>query len=186
MEKGLARIFLKELLAPANIMSLLRIPITIVAVFFFDNLPLFITLMSLAALTDVLDGPIARRSRPTRFGPSIDGFADKTIVAIVAIFLFILGHVLLWQMLLVMTRDILVALIAFFVLFNRKKDRVIGRNISRWPSKLTTIGQFVALIWLMLRVPGLNYVVISVGVMGLIASVDYILFVKKILSARKG
>jgi CDP-diacylglycerol--glycerol-3-phosphate 3-phosphatidyltransferase/cardiolipin synthase len=77
----------------ANILTLLRIAaIPVVVICFYSPLdyarPLAAVLFSLAAVTDMVDGWVARRfGQTSRFGEFLDPVADKLMVAIVLVML---------------------------------------------------------------------------------------------------
>jgi CDP-diacylglycerol--glycerol-3-phosphate 3-phosphatidyltransferase/cardiolipin synthase len=77
----------------ANILTLLRIAsIPVVVVCFYSPLdyarPLAAVLFGLAAITDMIDGWVARRfGQTSRFGEFLDPVADKLMVAIVLVML---------------------------------------------------------------------------------------------------
>ena len=77
----------------ANILTLLRIAaIPVVVVCFYSPLdyarPLAAVLFGLAAITDLIDGWVARRfGQTSRFGEFLDPVADKLMVAIVLVML---------------------------------------------------------------------------------------------------
>ncbi|MBW2966981.1 CDP-alcohol phosphatidyltransferase family protein, partial [Candidatus Woesearchaeota archaeon] len=111
----------KELLRTANLLSLVRIPLAIIMVVFFDNKLLFVMLFVLALLSDKFDGIVARKRGPTKWGANIDGFCDKIFFGIIFIFLMVNGILLWWHVLVLLIRDIAVALLALFVLLHPKR-----------------------------------------------------------------
>ena len=74
-------------------------------------------LFTLACLTDVVDGAVARsRGQITRFGVLADPIADKTLVGSALIGLSLLGHVPWWATGVVLGREIAVTVIRMAVL----------------------------------------------------------------------
>lgn len=62
---------------PANLLTLCRIPLALGLLFTAPLYPLFFLFYTLAGITDMLDGPIARRSHTaSRAGARLDSIAD--------------------------------------------------------------------------------------------------------------
>ncbi|MBN1544211.1 CDP-alcohol phosphatidyltransferase family protein [Candidatus Woesearchaeota archaeon] len=171
--------FIYEFTRPANIISMVKIPLAVIMIIFFDNLVLFFIIFGLAMATDLLDGCVARKQGVTKYGAAFDGASDKLFFAILLIFMVLNSNMLLWQMLLLMIRDIAVAAMGAIFYFHPKVERIIPKMKSSWPSKLTTTGQFVAVMWAVLGFDHLNLVVYAVALTALIAAVDYAVFIKK-------
>ena len=78
-------------------------------------------LLCLAALTDLLDGWIARvRHTISSFGKIIDPVADKICMVSVVIFLIILREFPLWLFALILSRDVIIMLISALLIRNYK------------------------------------------------------------------
>jgi CDP-diacylglycerol--glycerol-3-phosphate 3-phosphatidyltransferase len=78
-------------------------------------------LLCLAALTDLLDGWIARlRHTISSFGKIIDPVADKICMVSVVIFLIILRGFPLWLFALILSRDVIIMLISALLIRNYK------------------------------------------------------------------
>jgi phosphatidylglycerophosphate synthase len=95
----------------------------------------------LAALTDLLDGALARRLGPSRFGSFVDPVADRLFMACAFGVVAFSGALTWWEVVGVLIRD-LVASVAFFVTAG------IGRPASipaRAGGKLVTVGQLLTL-----------------------------------------
>lgn len=79
----------KPRLGPADVLTLLRFPLA--AAFPFAPQPMArLALVAAAALTDVADGLLARRTGGSRWGPVLDPIADKTFM--VTAFISLAGH----------------------------------------------------------------------------------------------
>ncbi len=109
-----------------------------------------VVLFALAALSDALDGYIARHyNQQTRLGVILDPLADKFLM---------LGAVLtlsftpwpqkfpLWFPIVLISRDVISVAAAFVI------DRVAGHCHIRahWTGKVATVAQMVAILWVML------------------------------------
>jgi len=78
-------------------------------------------LMCLAALTDLIDGWIARiRHTISSFGKIIDPVADKICMVAVVIFLIILRGFPLWLFVLILSRDLIIMLTSGLLIRNYK------------------------------------------------------------------
>jgi phosphatidylglycerophosphate synthase len=104
-----------------------------------------------AGFTDWLDGFVARRfglNSPS--GVLLDATADKLLVFSVVLTLTATGIFAWWQMLLVIARDLSVAVVAAYVTFRRDWP-AFRRLVPRLTGKLTTGFQFAlfltVLIW---------------------------------------
>jgi CDP-diacylglycerol--glycerol-3-phosphate 3-phosphatidyltransferase len=120
----------------SNLLSLVRIALLVPILYFLlklDNADrvLAVGLMLMAALTDFLDGQIARRYRQeSEFGKVIDPLADKICTGAVVIALVSLGDVPFWFLLAVIGRDALILLGGIYI---AKTKKVIFH--SNWVGK---------------------------------------------------
>ena len=79
-----------------------------------------LAVIAIAGLSDFVDGQLARRfDSRSRFGEMADPLADKLLVAVVFIMLFLLGHLPAWLAVIVIVRDvvILAGALAYRLLF---------------------------------------------------------------------
>jgi len=91
-----------------------------------------------AGLSDLLDGYIARRFHAeTPLGALLDRIADKGFVVTVLLTWVWEGELQLWQVLLVMARDLLVGALALVAILRRDWS-AFGRMQVRMPGKVTT------------------------------------------------
>ena len=123
-----------------------------------------IGIFALAALSDALDGYIARHfNQKSRLGAILDPLADKLMLLSAIITLSFTGwrqHFPLWFPTLVIFRDL--ASIGGALLINH----VVGKCHVQphWTGKVSTFAQFTAVLWLMLDIPGLLWPTIVAGV----------------------
>ncbi len=134
---------------PSNALSLIRGPLGFL--FLIDNMIVRISVLFVAMLSDIVDGYLARKLKWTsRLGRLLDPAMDKLFVIIVLSILFYEGDMALWQVMMMLSRDI--ALIAFgFVLaatwrLGRYKFRPV-----KW-GKISTGMQFIILIGIVLKI----------------------------------
>ncbi len=106
---------LREILAPANILSLSRVPLAIWILFLLqmETLPATraaVLILSLAGLTDLFDGILARRAerctgQKNPYGIIIDPVADKLFAIVLIVGLIMRDAFPLWLAILVLGRD---------------------------------------------------------------------------------
>ncbi|MGC8595132.1 MAG: CDP-alcohol phosphatidyltransferase family protein [Candidatus Kryptoniota bacterium] len=93
---------------------------------------LVVALMFVAALTDFLDGLIARAfNQVTDFGKLLDPVADKICIVSVVIVLVIVGDIPLWFAVIAIARDIIILVGSMYVM---NRDRIVVQ--SMWPGKI--------------------------------------------------
>ncbi len=128
----------------SNILSCSRIlllgPLAFCLFSEFDNNRLWAAvILLLGALTDFLDGFIARRFHAvSEFGKIIDPVADKIAVGAIALFLVVLEEIPVWYVVLALVRDVLIFAGGLYI---RKTKNIIAQ--SNMPGKLAV--SFVAL-----------------------------------------
>ena len=129
---------------------------------------------ALAALSDVLDGYVARRfNQRSRLGSILDPLADKSLLlsAIVTLsFTSWRQHFPHWFPLLVIFRDIAAIVGTFLV------DYLTGGKCEirpHWTGKSATFAQIAAVLWLMLDLPGLIYPTVTAAVLTLASGFYY-------------
>lgn len=105
----------------------------------------------IAAVTDVLDGYLARRNREiTEFGKIIDPLADKVFVAVMVVVLLSMGLVPLWLVAVVIGRD--TAILVGGLIVERRTGRVLPSN---YPGKAAVVSLSIALLLILLGVRGI-------------------------------
>ncbi len=132
---------------------------------------LAVAVFILAAVTDGLDGYIARSRREvTQFGKLIDPIADKLLITAALLSLVELGEISAWVALIIIGREFAVSGLRMLA---AAEGVVI--SASRW-GKLKTISQIVAIVVLLLKWPGGLVLMWIAAVITVISGVDY--FVK--------
>ncbi len=97
-----------------------------------------------AALTDFIDGQIARRTGTiTEFGKIADPLADRLLVISVLITLMARSYIPWWMGLIIVSRDLLMLLGAPLIGINRQEVR--DRLAVHWTGKLATALLFTAI-----------------------------------------
>jgi CDP-diacylglycerol--glycerol-3-phosphate 3-phosphatidyltransferase len=134
-----------------NKLTLLRIactPVMVVLLCFTGKTSSFLAalLFSLASITDLLDGFLARRRKMvTNFGKHFDPLADKLLVSATLIMLIPLGRVEAWMVLVIIGREIAVTGL---------RGIASSEGVILTPteiSKKKTVFQFVAILALLLH-----------------------------------
>ena len=151
-----------------NIISLFRLPLALV--FLHESVHLRAIAICLAALTDGLDGYLARRYHlRSRSGAFIDPLMDKFFVIFTLSILFLEDKIQLWKIILMLSRDFAVVFFGLFLIvmghFSRYKPHAI------WCGKITTVLQLLTLVALTLSVdiPNVSYLFFPVfGILSLI------------------
>jgi phosphatidylglycerophosphate synthase len=158
----------KPRLGRADVLTLLRFPLA--AVFPFAPRPLArLAIVAAAALTDVADGLIARRTGGSRWGPVLDPIADKTFMATAFISLASHGVLHPLEIAAVLLRDA-VAVAAF-----------VGVTILRRPvalparagGKAVTVSQVLTLVALIAGSPLARPLAWATGAVSVYAIWDY-------------
>jgi cardiolipin synthase len=103
------RLSLRDITAPPNVVTLVRIALVPVALVFLvrDQRLWALAAMVVMFVSDGLDGYLARRlNRVTELGKVLDPAADKLAVSAVLLFLVVTGEFPLWALLLIVARDV--------------------------------------------------------------------------------
>lgn len=141
-----------------------------------------ITVFLLAALSDGLDGYVARHyNQRSALGVILDPIADKGLLLSGIITLSIsnwsqvdpaYGKFPAWFPVLVITRDIVILLGSALVHVMNGTMRVV----PRWTGKVATVLQMAAIAWVMLQItiPPLMYVVYAAGLFTLVSGIIYL------------
>ena len=108
----------------------------------------------IAGITDALDGFIARIwHHHTDLGSYLDPIADKLLLASAFVTLAILHIIPSWLTVIVISRDILIALGFWVLTMTNHKPKVE----PRYTSKITTVFQILTIIWALLSVSVLHW-----------------------------
>ena len=134
----------------------------------------------LAALTDLLDGKIARRKKMvTNFGKFADPIADKLLVTAALIVLVGQGRVPAWDCIVILAREFI---ISGFRLIAVENGRVIAAGKL---GKLKTVAQIIAILLLLLLTPAAEGGLALLGEAGIIIA-DVALYICLALTVLSG
>lgn len=152
-----------------NLLSLFRllaIPFVVFFLFFSDPLASFLAalIFSLASITDLLDGYIARQQKTeTLIGKLLDPMADKLLITSAMIMLISLERIPAWIVVLIVGREI-----AITGLRGIASGQGIVIAASKW-GKAKTVLQSIALIGLLLHYEylGINFHLLGMIILGI-------------------
>lgn len=159
-----------------NLLTLLRIvAVPVVVVALLDETPhgdqLAAIVFALAALTDGLDGFIARRRNTvTNFGKLMDPFADKLLIAAALVSLVSLGRLAAWIAMVIIAREFAVTALRAIA---AERGAVISAS---WLGKAKTVLQIAAVFALIAAHPaplGVDLLVYAAVAATLISGADY-------------
>lgn len=159
---------MKPRLGPADVLTLLRFPLA--ALFPFAPQPLArLAIVTAAAVTDVADGLIARRTGGSRWGPVLDPIADK--VFMVTAFITLAGGGLLHplEIAAVLLRDA-VAVAAFVGVALLRRPVALP---ARAGGKAVTVSQGLTLLALIAASPLARPLAWATGAVSVYAIWDY-------------
>ena len=190
----------RTLLRLANLLTLLRLFLIPPFIYYFQAgmmAPALIIFL-VAALTDNLDGRIARKQGVTSFGAFMDPLADKLLIGAALICLALFKHVdggliPIWMVVIILGREVLVTVLR--VVFIAKYGQVV--SASQWgkykmTAQLVVVGLSLVLLvfqdalnpTLILRNHGLIFFLMLIPLILTIASgVEFLVNNRKFLSA---
>ena len=131
-----------------TILRIAAVPVIVIFLFFPGKLAAFFAslLFSMAAITDLLDGYIARRHNAvTILGKALDPLADKLLITAALIMLIPLGRVPAWVAVVIISREI--AITSLRGMTAREGSIISASNLGKYK----TIFQDIALIGLLLH-----------------------------------
>ena len=135
----------------ADAVSFLRIPLAAAFVLVTHN-GWRLAIVAAVAVTDLLDGPIARWRGSSAYGPVLDPIADKVFMAAAVGVVALSGSLTPYEIVGVLLRD-LVATVAFAATFFSEEPRAIP---ARWSGKAVTVAQILTLVAFLLGSPYLR------------------------------
>jgi cardiolipin synthase (CMP-forming) len=128
-----------------------------------------LAIVAAAALSDLLDGPLARRFGSSALGPVVDPIADKLFMACAFGVVAFSGRLELYEIAAVLLRDI-VATVAFVTTFMFHRPRAIP---ARPGGKAVTVAQVLTLAAFLLDSPLLRPMAWATGAIAIYAIWDY-------------
>jgi len=126
----------------SNSLSFVRAPLAFL--FLQENPTLRLLAILFAALTDSIDGYLARRTQSTsRFGAILDPAMDKFFVYFAFVVFYQSGQLALWEIAAMLSRDFFLCLYGLLMAATRRWKSIVFRSV-RW-GKITTALQFIVL-----------------------------------------
>ena len=152
---------------PADLVSVVRIPLAVA--FPLASTGWRLVILVLAAATDLLDGPLARRFGASALGSLIDPVADKLFMASAFGVVAVSGRLALFEIVGVLLRDI-VATVAFVVTLFSQRPRAIP---ARAGGKAVTVAQVFTLVAFLTDSPTLRPMAWATTAIAIYAIWDY-------------
>jgi cardiolipin synthase len=163
----------------ANGLTVLRIVLIpfFISALIYRRLGLALFLFLLAVITDFLDGFVARRTQVTTLGTFIDPVADKLLLVSAYIMLPILDAVPVWVSVIVVSRDVIIAL-GYGIIYQTWGSTQLGvRPLGKLTTFLQSFGAAFVILGKLTETlqPAAWYFACGVAVITAISGVDYIL-----------
>jgi len=152
----------------ADLVSSLRIPLALAFVLISDN-GWRLAIVAAAGLTDLIDGPLARRLGSSAFGPVLDPIADKMFMAAAVGVVAFSGRLEWYEIVGVLLRDI-VATVAFAATFLSHEPRAIPARLS---GKAVTTAQILTLVAFLMNSPYLRPIAWATTLIAVFSIWDY-------------
>jgi CDP-diacylglycerol--glycerol-3-phosphate 3-phosphatidyltransferase len=171
-----------------NVLTVLRIlAVPVIVVALLDETPdgdvLAAVVFALAAVTDKLDGYIARRrDAVTTFGKLMDPLADKLLIVAALVALVSLGRLAAWVAMVIIAREVGVTVLRAVAV---EEGVVISAS---WLGKTKTVLQVAAVFGLILFDPAplaVDVLVYLAVAMTVISGVDYFLGVRRTIEEER-
>jgi CDP-diacylglycerol--glycerol-3-phosphate 3-phosphatidyltransferase len=161
------------LLTLPNAITLARLPLAVLFLFA-DSTAERLVILGVAAISDFIDGWVARRSgRTTRSGALLDPIADKTFV-LAALTAFVqTGELSTASYFIILFRDFATAI--GFVVAWRLPGLDPGDFKARMPGKIVTVLQLSAILALSAAPAAMRWLVPLIAIASVVSIVDYTL-----------
>jgi CDP-diacylglycerol---glycerol-3-phosphate 3-phosphatidyltransferase len=177
----------RDLLSPPGLLSLSRVALAICFPFVVARPWLALVTVAVAALSDGLDGYLARKLRmssPT--GAALDPITDKIFATSVMVSLLAQHRLSLgWAALLSLRELLELPLLVWLVTMPRARATRASHLKANWLGKLTTALQFVALVYVLLQLSHVRWWVFATAGCGALAATVYWTRFIKVLTIRE-
>jgi cardiolipin synthase len=183
---GRQRGYTNKALYLPDLLSLLRVPLGVAFVPLAGYPTAALMILALAAVSDVLDGWLARRQpRPKGRGQWLDPVCDKIFITTVMAGLYSSQHPSLEVLLPILTRE--VAILMLFLLYRLVPAlRSISYDYRAHAlGKATTVTQFLAAAALLLQCSAAPYLTILCALLGLLCAAAYVKRGHALVNAQK-
>jgi len=167
-----------------NLVSLSRLVLAAAFVYYATQPVVAVAILCAAGISDWLDGWLAKKlDQQTRFGAMLDPICDRLFVVPVLVTLVIVHGLPLWQLGVLIARDIVNSLGAA-VIWLKRRDRVVGLR-PRLSGKVVTSLQFWCVVHLVLELPYFEITFAALALATAWALVDYFPQFRQLLGATK-
>ena len=157
-----------------NVLSALRIPLAALFPFVATRPALALAVLAAAAVSDILDGWLARRlGHATPTGALVDGIADKVLGASVLLSLVAYGLMAAPLALLLATREIGEFPLALHVLARRSERLADVDRRANVLGKLATALELATVVAVVVRAPHVTLLVAPTAAVGAVAAISY-------------
>jgi cardiolipin synthase len=165
----------RELLLPPNLLSLARLPLAALFPLAAGSKNRALVILALAAVTDVLDGHLARRDgQATATGAVLDPIADKAFALSVVGTLIAQGKIPRWGIPALLAREALEAPLLLWILVRPAREGATPPEVrSIVPGKLATVAQFAAVMAALELPAALPAALVAAAAAGTVAGVLY-------------
>jgi phosphatidylglycerophosphate synthase len=172
---ALGRYSTRDLLNPPTLVSLLRVPLSVLFPQTLHSPGLSAAVLGTAALSDVLDGFIARRfGLATPTGAVVDGVTDKIFIASVLLTLVFAGRLGRKDIVLLGMRELVeLPFVAWVAVSPAMRKRRVDERANVFGKAATTL-QFVTIVAVLARKTHVHNAAVGVtGLVGLLAGLSY-------------
>jgi CDP-diacylglycerol--glycerol-3-phosphate 3-phosphatidyltransferase/cardiolipin synthase len=174
MSSAAAPYQLRDLARVPNLLSGARIPLALIFPLAANDAAFALGVVSVAGITDVLDGWAARRlGQATPVGALVDGVADKVFAASVLGTLVATGTLSPVAALLLATRELGELPLALRVLTSRRaRLTLVDRRANRL-GKIATVLEVATILAVIARMPGKPFLLAATALAGAAAAMSY-------------
>jgi CDP-diacylglycerol--glycerol-3-phosphate 3-phosphatidyltransferase len=168
-----------------SIFRILNVPFFIACLHYSQTRPslrlVALSIFVVAALSDAIDGYVARKSRQkSQAGAILDPLADKTLLVSAFLSLYFMKEIPFWVILIIVTRDLMITFGALVIYIIKQKFQFT----PTWWGKFTTIFQMSAVISILMNLH-LSKILWTLAVaFTVISGIDYLMKGFKILYAQ--
>lgn len=168
----------------ANLISLSRLVLAVAFVHYVRQPPIAVAILCAAGISDWLDGFVAKKlGRQTRFGAVLDPLCDRLFVVPVLTSLVLVRGLPLWQLAVLVTRDVANSL-GVAVLWSLRPDQLPHARPRR-SGKIVTSLQFWCVVHIVLGLPFFSVALAAVALATAWALADYTVQFRRLLGASK-
>ncbi len=171
----------------SNILTTLRLILSPIILYLLikSQFKLALILTIIAAITDLLDGYLARKlKKTTALGKFLDPLADKVLTVFVLLALLLINKITLLELLILSFREIVIALFTLIALIDKNK------RMKEWTrnnlGKFATVAQYTFILIILLNISILrNIFLLITAVLSIASTISYLRIYKHHLKTLK-